>query len=81
MVNGLRVFVIDDVVATATAIHEFYSRRSDGPYYRWWYDHGLEHWRAARVQGQDFPTTPLCASSWKNIPVALQGSLIDHYQD
>ena len=77
--NGLRMFILDRSAATGLQI--FYSRRADGPYYRWWYDHGLEHWRAARVQGQDFPTAPLCASSWKNIPVALQGSLIDHYQD
>jgi len=78
--NGLRMFILDRSAATAGGLI-FYSRRADGPYYRWWYDDSLEHWRAARVQVDDFPTTPLCASSWKNIPVALQGSLIDHYQD
>ena len=79
--NGLRMFILDSSPATAGSLQVFYSRRADGPYYRWWYDDGLEQWRVARVQGHDFPAAPLCASSWKNIPVALQGSLIDHYQD
>ena len=81
MVNGLRVFVIDDVVATATAIHEFYSRRSDGPYYRWWYENGLQRWCFARVRAPDFPTRPLSCSSWKSLPIDLQRSLVEHYQD
>jgi len=79
--NGLRMFILNTSAVTAGGLQVFYSRRDDGPYYRWWYDHGLEHWRAARVQGHEFPTAPLCSSSWKSIPVALQGSLIDHYQD
>ncbi len=81
MVNGLRVYILDGAVATVEGFQEFYSRRADGPYYRWWYEYGLKQWRVARVRDRDFPTAPLCSSTWKSLPVGLQGSLVEHYLD
>lgn len=67
------------VPATAQGVEVFYSRRADGPYYRWWYETAVKQWRAARVQGHELPLAPLCSSNWKSIPPALQQSLTDHY--
>lgn len=75
--NGLRMFVLE--VDPSEASQVFYSRRSDGPYYRWWFERELQQWRCARVHANDLPAGSLCVSSWKNIPGALQGSLVEHY--
>jgi hypothetical protein len=80
--NGLRMFKMDSNAATADEIQEFqvfYSRRSDGPYYRWWYEQELKQWRSARVPADELPSMTLCSSSWKKIPPALQGSVKEHY--
>ena len=77
--NGLRIFIMDRSAATVGGFQVFYSRRSNGPYYRWWYEHELEQWRFARVHAEELLSTTLCSSSWKNIPPALQGSLKNHY--
>lgn len=58
----------------------FYSRRSDGPYYRW-YATGPEQWSVARVHERDFSVTSLSMSRWNNVPAALQKSLINHYEE
>lgn len=65
--------------ATATGGQVFYSRRSNGPYYRWWYEHELQQWRFARVHTEEVPSIILCAFSWKDVPLALQGKLVEHY--
>jgi len=80
-VNGLRIFIRESMAKTTGDLQVFYSRRADGPYYRWWYEHDQHEWRSARVHGQQLPPTDLCVSSWKNIPSDLQNSLIAHYQE
>ena len=77
--NGLRMFIIEGRATTAGGFQVFYSRRSNGPYYRWWYEHEQQQWRFARVHAEEVPSMTLCASSWKDIPLALQGSLVEHY--
>jgi hypothetical protein len=79
LVPGLRIFTDQKLTKTAGDLQVFYSRRADGPYYRWWYER--DHWHSARVPGSQFTITELCTSSWKNIPSALQDSLIAHYQE
>ena len=60
---------------------EFYSRRSHGPYYRWWYEERTAaHWRSARMHS-DFSSRELCACAWKTVPSDLQRSIVEHYQD
>jgi hypothetical protein len=73
------MFMVDSGAATARGFQVFYSRRSNGPYYRWWYQHEVEQWRSSRVHADEVPATNLCSLSWKNTPPALQASVKDHY--
>ena len=77
--KGLRLFTPDAVVLPASGAETFYSRRSDGPYYRWSYERQLQQWRCVRVPADDLPHLSLTASRWKNVPLALQQSLVEHY--
>ena len=88
--SGLRVFVdstseaetspgieVDDSVASRV----FYSRRGNGPIYRWLYEEGRSHWRALRMNTSDFDTHKLSNASWKTVPETLQAQLGAHYLD
>jgi hypothetical protein len=77
--NGLQMFIPDATVAPSTGSQVFYSRRSEGPYYRWSYEHTLQQWRCVRVPTDQLPYLALSASRWKNVPRALQRSLDEHY--
>jgi hypothetical protein len=81
MVNGLRIYINDRVPEATSCDRVFYSRRADGPYYRWRYEKLLEQWRGARVHASDFSPRELSMSNWKTVPTALQSRLIDHYQE
>lgn len=74
------MFTPDGSTEMAGESEVFYSRRSDGPYYRWWQT-APETWRVMRVHDRDFTSMTLCNSSWKNIPAALQNSVINHYEE
>jgi len=74
--QGLRIFIQEGTAETAGGFQVFYSRRSEGPYYRWWYEVTLKQWRAARVS---LSVGDLCASSWRNLPGPLRKRLTDHY--
>lgn len=77
--NGLRVYINlmnreapdDDPV--------FYSRREDGPYYRWSYERRLGQWRSSRVRLPDLMLRALSNASWESVPTALQARLSQHY--
>jgi len=87
--SGLRVFVdsatetspvgigVDDTVAKQV----FYSRRGNGPIYRWLYEESLAHWRVRRMNSADFNTHKLSNASWKIVPETLQAQLGAHYLD
>jgi hypothetical protein len=81
MVNGLRIYINDRALEAASGDLVFYSRRADGPYYRWRYEKGLEQWRGARMHAADFSPRELSMSNWKTVPSALQSRLVDHYQE
>src|SRR5260370_42529898 len=81
MMSGLRIYVNRTLSEATGGDRVFYSRRSDGPYYRWRYEERLEQWRGARVHGSEFSPNELCMSNWKTVPSALQKRLIDHYQE
>ena len=55
----------------------FYSRRADGPFYRWLYESG--RWRASRVVLPKQVLRVLCVASWKAVPDTLQTRLGEHY--
>ena len=78
---GLRIYVGPSAAEAVNTADEFYSRRSDGPYYRWWYEERTAHWRSARMHSSDFSPRELSASAWKTVPFDLQRSLVEHYQD
>ena len=78
-VNGVRVYT-DKV--NAVAGHDesvFYSRRCDGPFYRWLFEQNGSKWRVARVVDSGYSRQTLSLATWKTIPVALQTRLGEHY--
>jgi hypothetical protein len=89
--SGLRVYVnsTSTVATSGLAIEEddiavnrvFYSRRGNGPIYRWLYEEKLAHWRALRMHTSDFDTHKLSNASWKSVPETLQVQLGAHYLD
>jgi hypothetical protein len=57
----------------------FYSRRADGPFYRWLYVEGSGRWLYSRVS-LDRPTLRvLCVAPWDAVPAALRNRLGEHY--
>ncbi|HKO98218.1 MAG TPA: hypothetical protein VJU86_14570 [Pyrinomonadaceae bacterium] len=78
-VNGVRVYTSTAEPAAADDQGVFYSRRGDGPYYRWLYEATAARWRVARVIDAAFTRQALSLATWKNIPVALQTRLGEHY--
>ena len=89
--SGLRVYInspsttessetgieVDDTPVNSV----FYSRRGDGPIYRWLYEEKLKNWRVSRMQLSDFDTHKLLNASWKSVPETLQVQLGAHYLD
>jgi hypothetical protein len=77
--NGLRVYV-NPTATNAPCRHVvFYSRRADGPYYRWCYEEQLGRWRVSRVYLPGLTLRVLSVASWKAVPVTLQARLNEHY--
>ena len=68
-------------MAQGEAVSVFYSRRGNGPIYRWLYEEKLAHWRALRMHTSDFDTHKLSNASWKSVPETLQAQLGTHYLD
>jgi hypothetical protein len=77
--NSLRVYINPANGGALKGPQVFYSRRADGPYYRWFYEEGLARWCGARVRPSDSALKMLCMTSWKTVPVALQIKLNEHY--
>jgi len=57
----------------------FYSRRADGPFYRWLYAEGAGRWRYSRVILDRPALRVLCVTRWDAVPAALQKRLGEHY--
>ena len=79
--NGLRVYMNAERPETRSGRPVFYSRREDGPHYRWFYDEDQRGWRAGRVLPSEVSPGMLANAPWKELPDGLQRSMIDHYQD
>lgn len=88
--SGLRVYVNSPStdLPSGTAIEEeakvdriFYSRRGDGPTYRWLYEKKLSYWRVLRMHPEDINSRKLSMASWKSVPETLQTQLGQHYLD
>jgi len=79
--NGLRVYINPHVKETCGGFGVFYSRRENGPYYRWAYEETVSLWRVSRVSPSDFAPKALSNANWKGVPAALQKSMVEHYQE
>ena len=79
--NGLRVYTNPHVTETGGGFGVFYSRRENGPYYRWAFEEKVSLWRVSRVSPNDFAPKALSNANWKGVPAALQKSMIEHYQE
>lgn len=79
MIRNLHVYVVSSRAGALVERTMFYSRRSDGPYYRWLYEESAGGWRFSRVQLSKFTLSVLCAASWGAVPVELQARLDEHY--
>jgi len=79
VVNGLHMFIVDSGTKMTYSVPVFYSRRYNGPYYRWSYEQKLQGWRSVRVQAAELPHLILSVSPWKDVPGSLRNSLRAHY--
>ena len=57
----------------------FYSRRADGPFYRWLYEEGAGRWRFSRVRLSKFDLRVFCVADWRAVPASLRARLGEHY--
>jgi hypothetical protein len=78
--HNLRIYITPRAAENLNGGYEFYSRRSDGPYYRWCYEERAAQWRSTRMHS-DFSKSKLSVSAWTTVPFDLQRSLVDHYED
>lgn len=79
--NGLRVYINDHTAETRGGCPVFYSRREDGPYYRWSFDDSVSEWQVGRVLRSGASPKVLAPATWKTIPDRLQRSIVEHYED
>lgn len=57
----------------------FYTRRADGPFYRWLDAEGSGRWRYSRVSLDRLTLRMLCVAPWDAVPPALRSRLGEHY--
>src|SRR3954452_25336643 len=58
----------------------FYSRRADGPFYRWLHmSNEPERWTFSRVHLSRDNVSELCIAKWTTVPVTLRARLCEHY--
>ncbi len=74
---GLRVYIYRTNMTCSDIV--FYSRRDDGPYYRWRYEAELGRWCFSRVCLPRLTLRILRPANWKAVPVSLQAELYEHY--
>ena len=79
--NGLRIFTNRLTIESHDGRAVFYSRRNDGPFYRWSYYEKRDEWQADRVVPSLISPNELFATTWKTIPEPLQRSIIEYYED
>jgi hypothetical protein len=75
--NGLKVYINSERATFEPSV--FYSRREDGPYYRWRFEERQGRWHFARAHPSEVLPKALCVASWRDVPAALQVRLDEHY--
>lgn len=77
--RDLHVYVAPAGVDARNERTAFYSRRADGPYYRWHYVESAGRWRYSRVSLDRPALRVLCVTRWEAVPTALRVRLGEHY--
>ena len=77
--TGLRIYIRRTRPETISIADVFYSRRGNGPIYRWLYEGTLQHWCPLRMHTYDVDSSELCLAAWKTVPETLQVKLGEHY--
>ncbi len=77
--RDLHVYVEPAGPAARVEPKAFYSRRGDGPFYRWLYAEGAGRWRYSRVHLERQALRLLCLAPWDALPSALRSRLGEHY--
>ncbi len=77
--NGLRVYTKPKDSGLSGEARVYFSRRGNGPFYRWLYEEIGGRWHVSRVIAPDFSAQLLSVASWKAVPVSLQTKLGEHY--
>jgi hypothetical protein len=75
----LRVYVESLRMDARDANTTFYSRRADGPVYRWFYETGAGRWRFSRVHLSKFDLRMFFLTDWHAVPASLRTRLGEHY--
>ena len=78
-ISGLRIYVKGASPGIVFEDAVFYTRRADGPYYRWSYETKLGQWSGSRMNASDLSPRELCLAKWTGVPQALRTSLGEHY--
>ena len=77
--QGLRVYISATSTEARTKPEVFYSRRGEGPYYRWQYAEEAGRWRSSRLRLDLVPDSLRTAQ--KAVPAELRVELLEHYLD
>jgi hypothetical protein len=79
--RDLRVYVDTPCAGVRGAGESFYTRRADGPYYRWLYEEEVRRWQFTRVSLPKMTLRVLRVAHWEALPSALRARLGEHYLD
>ena len=77
--RDLHVYVDSESSGARGGREAFYSRRADGPYYRWLYAEGSGRWRYSRVRLDRLTRCVLSVAPWATVPKTLRERLGEHY--
>lgn len=77
--NGLRIYIRPSSADLDREDAVFFSRRADGPFYRWSYEERVGQWHYARVNALEVTYKELNITCWKGLPASLQARLRGHY--
>src|SRR5258707_12520426 len=78
--NGLRVYINPHVKETCGGFGVFYSRRENGPHYRWGYEETASLWRVSRGSPSEFAPKAPANANWKSVPAACPKNMVEQYQ-
>ncbi len=79
--NGLRLYIKSISPERRVGTKVFYSRRANGPYYRWFFEEDSGRWEVSRLHAGDFMLSQFALAPWKRVPSGLRARLNEHYME